>query len=458
MTRTDLLIHSVTQLVTCASPDGPKRGEAMRDIGLIPDGAVAVADGEIVAVGPTADLRANYAAHQTVDASGKVVCPGFVDPHTHAVYAGDRVGEFEMRIQGGTYMEIMKAGGGIVSTMKATRAATVEELVAASRPRLDTMLALGTTTVEVKTGYGLDTESELKMLQAIADLDATHPADLIPTFLGAHAVPPEYKGRTDEYVDLVIEEMLPRVVEYWGTRDQEIRHQKAGERGPGKRGERPSPDSSFPHSLIPDPLTSGPFCDVFCEVGVFDRNQSRRVLEAGLALGLPAKIHADEFESLGGVALAVELGAVSADHLDVTPSPEIEALAASSTVGVVLPAVNFNLGSTHFADARTMIHAGVALALATDINPGSAPCPSMPLVMAIACRYQRLLPAEALNASTVNAAYAIGLGDRLGSIEVGKQADLLIVNAPDYRHLAYQFGANLVEQVVKRGQLLPTER
>ncbi len=418
----DLLIQYATQLVTCASPDGPKRGEAMAEVGLISDGAVAVADGEIVAVGPSNDLRAEYAARETVDASGKVVCPGFVDPHTHVVYAGDRVAEFEMRIRGATYMEIMGAGGGIASTTQATRAATVEDLGAASGPRLDAMLTLGTTTAEVKTGYGLDAESELKMLQAIAALDAIHPADLVPTFLGAHAVPPAYAGRADEYVDLVIGEMLPHVVEWY-------RH------------------SSFASRHVPL------FCDVFCEANVFDRDQSRRVLEAGLSHGLPAKIHADEFETLGGVALAVELGAVSADHLDVTPAAEIEALAASSTLGVVLPAVNFNLGSSHFADARAMVDADVALALATDINPGSAPCPSMPLVMAIACRYQRLLPAEALNAGTINAAYAIGLGDRIGSVEVGKQADLLIVNAHDYRHLAYQFGANLVERVIKRGQL-----
>jgi imidazolonepropionase len=420
--KVDLLIYHAAQLVTCASPDGPKRGAAMANVGLIPDGAVAVADGEVVAVGPTNDLRAEYAARETVDASGKVVCPGFVDPHTHVVYAGDRVAEFEMRIRGATYMEIMGAGGGIASTTQATRAATVEELVAASRLRLDTMLALGTTTAEVKTGYGLDTESELKMLQAIAALDAIHPADLVPTFLGAHAVPPAYAGRADEYVDLVTGEMLPHVIEWY-------RH------------------SAFASRHVPL------FCDVFCEANVFDRDQARQVLEAGLSHGLPAKIHADEFETLGGVALAVELGAVSADHLDVTPAAEIEALATSSTLGVVLPAVNFNLGSSHYADARVMVDAGVALALATDINPGSAPCPSMPLVMAIACRTQRLLPAEALNASTINAAYAIGLGGQVGSVEVGKRADLLIVNAHDYRHLAYQFGTNLVERVIKRGKI-----
>ena len=442
--KIDLLIHSAAQLVTCAAPSGPKRGAAMRDVGLIPDGAVAIADGEIVAVGPTADLRADFTARQTLDAGGKVVCPGFVDPHTHAVYAGDRAAEFELRVRGASYMEILQAGGGILSTMRATRAATLEQLVTESRPRLDAMLALGTTTVEVKTGYGLDIAGELKMLQAIAVLDAVHPADLVPTFLGAHAVPPEYRGRAGDYVELVIEEMLPKV----GKWRLEVRDWKL------EAGSRKSEiGSTNPQSPIPN-LQPPFFCDVFCEANVFDRDQSRRVLEAGLALGLLPKIHADEFASLGGVALAAELGAVSADHLDVTPPAEIEALAASNTVGVVLPAVNFNLGSAHFADARAMVDAGVALAVATDLNPGSAPCPSMPLVMAIACRYQRLLPAEALNAATINAAHAVGLGDRLGSIEAGKQADLLIVSAPNYCHLAYQFGGNLVEGVVKRGRLL----
>jgi imidazolonepropionase len=395
----------------------------MADVGLISDGAVAIAAGQIVAVGPTVEIKANYSASKTIDAAGKVVCPGFVDPHTHVVYAGERVAEFELRLRGASYMEIMAAGGGIVSTMQAVRRASVPQLVAESRPRLEAMLALGTTTAEVKTGYGLDTENELKMLAAIANLDATLPIDLIPTFLGAHAIPPEYKGRTEAYVNLVVEEMLPAAQTWYRQ-------------------------SAFAARAWPL------FCDVFCEANVFDREQTRRILETGLALGFPAKIHADEFKTLGGVALAVELQAISADHLDVTPPAEIEALAQSETVGVVLPAVNFNLGSAHFADARRLIDAGAALALSTDINPGSAPCPSLPLVMAIACRYQGLLPAEALNASTINAAYAIGLGDQLGSIEVGKQADLLVIGAPDYRHLAYQFGVNLVERVIKKGQIL----
>ncbi len=419
----DLLIHSAAQVVTCASSGGPKRGEALAQAEIIPDGAVAIADGVIVQVGPSAALRRTCQAREAVDARGKVVCPGFVDPHTHVVYAGDRVNEFEMRLRGASYMEILAAGGGILSTTRATRAASVDELVAASQPRLDAMLALGTTTVEAKTGYGLEPASELKILQAIAMLDQIHPVDLIPTFLGAHAVPPEFEGEADAYVALVTEEMLPQAAAWYA-------------------------DSLFAARQTPF------FCDVFCEAGVFDREQSARVLRAGQRLGLLPKLHADEFENLGGVSLAVELGAVSVDHLDVTPAAEAARLAESGTVGVVLPAVNFHLGSHHFADARGLVDAGVALALATDINPGSAPCPSMPLVMALACRYQGLLPAEALHAATINAAYAIGLGDRIGSLEPGKQADLLIIDAPDYRHLAYQFGGNLVAQVIKRGRLV----
>jgi imidazolonepropionase len=419
--KADLLIYNALQVVTCASAGGPKRGAALAEVGLVPNGAVAISDGRIVDVGMSDDLRATWKGEKTIDASGKVVCPGFVDPHTHVVYAGDRVDEFEMRIRGATYVQIMESGGGILSTMRATRAATAEQLVLESRRRLDAMLALGTTTVEVKTGYGLDTASELKMLDAIAALDRQHAIALVPTFLGAHAVPPEYSGRADEYVQLVVEEMIPAVA-HW----------------------------SRASSFVGRPL----FCDVFCETGAFDCDQTRRVLEAGLAHGLLPKLHADEFESLGGVSLAVALGAISVDHLDVTPPDEIAGLAASETIGVLLPAVALNLGSAHAAPARAMADAGVALALATDLNPGSAPCLSMPLTMAMACRYGRLLPAEALNASTINAAYAVGLGDRVGSIQVGKEADLCILDVPDYRHLAYWLGGNPVETVIVRGRVV----
>lgn len=418
----DLLIHNAN-LITCASPDGPKRGAALQDVGQIRDGAVAITGDTIVAVGPSAELRVQVVADTSIDAQGRVVCPGFVDAHTHVVYAGDRVQEFEMRIQGASYMEIMAAGGGILSTMRAVRQASVVQLVAESWQRLDAMLRLGTTTVEVKTGYGLSTEAELKMLQAIEQLDRSHAATLIPTFLGAHAVPPAYRGDPAAYVQLVINEMIPAAQSWYEH-------------------------SHFPQAGIPL------FADVFCEAGVFDLQQTRQVLSAARAQGMALKLHADEFENLGGVSLAAELGATSVDHLDATPPVEMDRLADSHTMGVVLPAVNFNLGSHHFADARALIDAGVALALATDINPGSAPCPSLPLTMAIACRYQRLLPNEALNAVTINAAHAVGLGQRLGSLEVGKQADVLVLDTHDHRHVAYEFGRNFVAQVIKAGKVV----
>lgn len=418
MTRVDLLIHSAAQLVTCASPGGPKRGATLADAGEIADGAVAVMDGLIVAVGKSDDLRSEYQGAQEIDAGGQVVCPGFVDAHTHLVFAGDRTREFEAKLAGASYMEILAAGGGILSTMRATRAASFEQLAAQSRLRLYEMSRLGTTTVEIKSGYGLDAASEIKMLEVAGALAINGPCEVVPTFLGAHAVPPPFQPRSDDYVKVVIEEMLPAAVE-WHSRS---------------------------------PLAGQPFfCDVFCEPGAFDYAQTAAILAAAQQCGMPLKLHADEFVTQGGVSLAVEMGAVSVDHLDVTPPADRRRLADSPTVAVVLPAVNFHLGSAHYADARSLIDEGAALALATDVNPGSAPCLSLPLVMAIACRCQRLSPAEALNAVTVNAAHALGLGERLGSLEAGKQADLLIVDAPDYRHLAYWFGHNLVRRVFKRG-------
>lgn len=422
MAEKKLLIGNASQVVTCASPGGPKRGAAMSEAGIIEHGAVLITNGKIADVGVTVDLQAHYPDADFVDVSGNVIAPAFVDPHTHAVFAGDRLAEFELKIRGASYMEIMAAGGGITSTMKATRGASADELAAFSVDRIGRMILEGTATIEVKSGYGLDTESEIRMLEAVEVLhrDPAIPARFVPTFLGAHTVPPEYKGRTEEYVDLVIDEMLPAAAAWY-----------AG--------------SAFKLEDIPC------FADAFCEEGVFTVTQTRRILEAARELGFALKLHADEFKSLGGVSLAIELGATSVDHLDATGPEEIAKLAASETIGVVLPAVNFHLGSEHFADARAMIDAGCALALATDINPGSAPCYSLPLVMAIACRYQKLMPAEAMVAGTINAAYAIGMGERVGSIEVGKQADLIIVDAPDYRHLAYQFGTNLIGEVLIGG-------
>jgi len=418
--KVDLLITNASQVCVVPAQDGgPQRGLVLGRLGLIDDGAVAVREGRIVAVGNTSELRSAYTAQQEIDASGCAVIPGFVDPHTHLVWAGDRAAEFEMRIGGATYMEIMSAGGGINSTVRQTRAASVEQLIAETRFRLDRMLRLGTTTVEIKTGYGLDAKTEIKQMEAIYRLKSEHPINIVPTFLGAHAVPPEYEGRTEAFVDLIVKEMIPAVAA--------LAH---------ARGEPP------------------PFIDVFCEEGVFDVAQSRRILEAGLQDGMRPKIHADEFVALGGTRLAVELDALSADHLVSTPEADIQALGVGKTVAVGLPGTPFGLGHTHYTPARDIIEAGGALALATDCNPGTSWCESMQFIMALACRYMRVTPAEALAAATLNAAFAIDMGDRVGSLETGKQADILILDAPDYRHLAYRFGGNLVRTVIKSGQVV----
>jgi imidazolonepropionase len=414
--QADLLIHNTAQLLTLASPGGPKRGAAMRDLGIIPGGAVAIRDGLILATGPSDPLAREIRAEHTIDASGCVVMPGFVDPHTHLVWAGARPDEFEMRVGGATYMEIMAAGGGIMSTVRETRAATIDDLIAQTRPRLDRALAHGTTTVEIKTGYGLNLEDELKQLDAIERLQESFPGTLVPTFLGAHAVPAEFKGRADEYVDLVVHEMLPAV------------------------------------AALDDPP---PFCDVFCEDGAFTLEQSRRVLEAARDLGFRLKIHVDEFKPLGGTRLAVELGATSADHLVCTPPDEIELLAGSGTIAVALPGTPFGLGHYEYTPARALIDAGGAVALATDCNPGTCWCENMQFMIALACRAMSMTPAEAISAATVNAAHAVGLGDVAGSLEPGKRADLILLDVPSYPHLAYRFGTNLVRTVIAGGRILP---
>ncbi len=420
----DLLIYGAAQVLTVASPHGPKRGPAMRDLGAIPGGAVAVHQGRVLDVGPSDRLCRQWEAAQTIDAQGGLILPGFVDPHTHLVWAGDRADEFEMRIAGASYQEIMAAGGGIMRTVHQTRAASLDELVSQTRGRLDRMLAHGTTTVEIKTGYGLDTREELKLLEAIRRLQAESPVTLVPTFLGAHAVPAEYHGRADEYVDLVVEEMLPAVV-----RDCQAQNQEG----------------------------SLPFCDVFCEDGAFSVEQSRRILEAAQALGFRLKIHADEFKPLGGTRLAVELGATSADHLVHTPPDEIEQLARSETIAVALPGTPFGLGHRAYTPARAIIDAGGSLALATDCNPGTCWCETMQLMIALACRYMRMTPAEAISAATINAAYAVGLGHQVGSLEPGKRADLILLDVPSPAHLAYRFGTNLVRMVVVGGRVFEVQ-
>ena len=428
----DLLIYNIGQLVTLAGRPGPRRGVEMRELGIIEDAALAVADGRVLAAGPSTEVCALAQARAELDAGRRAVIPGFVDPHTHLPWTGHRAAEFEMRIGGATYLQIMAAGGGIVRTVSDTRAAPLETLVAETRDRLDRMLDYGTTTAEAKTGYGLNVADELKQLDAIAVLQRTHPVDLVPTFLGVHAVPAEYRGRADAYVDLVVEEMLPAAWARWESLC-------------GRSGDRPEP------MFLPDwPV----FCDVFCEDGAFDLAQSRRILEAARALGFRLKLHVDEFAPLGGTPLAVALGAVSVDHIVTTPPEHVSLLAASGTIGVALPGTPFGLAQREYTPGRALIDQGGALALATDLNPGTTWCESMQFMIALACRYMRLLPAEALTAATLNAACAAGLGHLVGSIESGKLADLVILDADDYRMLGYRYGTNLVRTVIKRGAVV----
>jgi imidazolonepropionase len=413
--QADLLIYDASLVLTVASPDGPKRGAAMSDVGIVPDGAVAIRDGRILDVGPSDELRSQVRAARSLYAGGYLLLPGFVDPHTHLIWAGERAQEFEMRVAGASYLEIMAAGGGIMNTVRQTREADLETLVLQSRRRLERAIAHGTTTIEIKTGYGLTVEDELKQLQAIRRLQDESPANVVATFLGAHAIPTEYEGRAEEYVDLVMGEMLPAVAE----------------------------------------LDNPPrFCDVFCEEGAFSLDQSRRILKAAQALGFALKLHVDEFQALGGTRLAVELGATSAEHLVVTPPDEIDLLAQSNTIAVTLPGTPFGLGNNEYTPARAIIAAGGALALATDCNPGTCWCENMQFMLALACRYMAITPAEAISAATINAAHALGLGDEVGSLEPGKRADIILVDAPSYQHLAYRFGTNMVKGVVIGGQLL----
>jgi imidazolonepropionase len=414
-----LIVHA-SQLLTLAG--GPQRGQSLGRLGIIPDGAVLIADGQILAVGETSSLRNQHPDAEIMDAEGHVVMPGFVDPHTHLLWAGDRATEFTMRLQGKTYMEILEAGGGILSTVKATREAATEDLIAQTATRAELALAYGTTTMEVKTGYGLTYEAELKQLEAILALDEKGPLTLVPTFLPAHAVPLEYQGRTDAYVDLVCDEMLPALSQWW------------------------------PLNVVDRPL---PFVDVFCEKGAFDLAQSRKILGTAKKLGFPLKIHADEFVNLGGAALAAELGAASADHLVKTSDMDIQALGKSNTVAVSLPGTPFGLNESEFTPAQKILDAGGILALATDVNPGTSWCESMQLMIALACRKMGLTPGQAIAAATINAAAAINRADQVGSIEVGKDADLLILSVDDYRHLGYRFGTNLVATVVKQGRIYP---
>jgi imidazolonepropionase len=415
-----MLIHSASQLLTLAG--GPQRGRDLGQLGVIPNGAILLQDEKIIAVGSTPELRSAYPSEPTLDVQGKVVMPGFVDPHTHAIWVGDRSAEFEMRLQGKTYLEILAAGGGIISTVRATRTSTLERMLNETRPRLWSMFTYGTTTAEVKTGYGLRTAAELRMLQALLSLDREGPIEIAPTFLGAHAIAPEFRDRPDDYTALVCNTMLPILQEWW------------------------------PHQA---PYAEMPFVDVFCETGAFTLEQSQAILSKARSLGFPLKIHADEFDNLGGARLAAELGATSADHLVRTSPEDILALAQSDTVAVALPCTPFGLSEREYTPAQALLEADGLLAIATDLNPGTAWCENMQFALALACRYMRLTPAQAIAAATINAAAAIGRADRVGSLEPGKQADLIVLSAPDYRHLGYRFGVNLVQMVFKKGRMYP---
>ena len=415
-----LLILNASQLLTLAG--GPQRGASLGTLGIIPDGAVLIEHETIAAVGTSTDLLEKYPNTSRLDACGKVVMPGFVDPHTHLVWAGDRAAEFEMRLQGKTYMQIMAAGGGILSTVKATRTASLDELISQSQKRAQQAFRHGTTTMEAKSGYGLDIDTELKQLHAILRINQEGPIELAATFMGAHAIPPEFKEDPDGYVNFVCEQALPAVKTWW------LEH---------ARGQ------------------ALPFVDVFCEQGAFDLNQTRRIFTAAKALGFPLKVHADEFENLGGASLAAEMGAVSADHLVKTSQADIQKLAASNAVAVSLPGTPFGLAQDDYTPAQKIIAINGLLALATDLNPGTSWCESMQFIIALACRYMKLTPAQAIAASTINAAAAIQRENSIGSIEVGKQADLLVLSVDDYNHLGYRFGTNLVSNVIKKGKVYP---
>jgi imidazolonepropionase len=408
----DLVIRNARQLVTLRGDPGPRVGSALRDLGIVEGGWVAVRGETIAAAGARAEVEPLVGPEtRVIDAEGAVVMPGFVDCHTHALFAGSREAEWVQKIEGKSYLEILQGGGGILSTVRATRVASREELLAAGRRYLDEMLRYGTTTAEVKTGYGLSTHDEIRMLEVIRDLDAEHAIDLVPTFLGAHAVPAEYRDDPDGYLNLVVEEMLPRA------------------RGLAE------------------------FCDIFCDEGAFSHADSERLFEAAARLGFRLKIHAGEFRALGGAALAARYGAVSADHLDHLSEGEATAMAQAGVVGVLLPPVNFTLRAP-YPDARALIDAGVPIAVATDFNPGSAPTYSMPFVLTLACLYLRLHPAEAIVAATLNAAHAVARAGQVGSLEPGKLADILILDSPNVEHLPYLFARNPVRMVVKRGQVV----
>jgi imidazolonepropionase len=415
---TPIFIRNASQLVTLqGSSDAPRVKGAMSELGIIENGSVWMEEGVIQAVGTDIELFEKYAGRideaEVVDASGKLVTPGLVDPHTHVVFAGSRENEFNMRLQGATYMEIMNSGGGIYATTRRTQSATQEELFQESYERLNQFLRHGVTTVEAKSGYGMEWETELKQLEVAKQLNDKHVIDVVSTFMGAHAVPKEYKQNPNEFVRLLIDEMIPKVAE----------------------------------------LGLAEFNDVFCEHGVFTPEQSKQILEAGLRYGLIPKIHADEIEPYEGAELAAEVGAISADHLLRASEKGMKAMAEKGVVGVLLPGTAYFL-MAESANGRKMVDLGVPVALSTDCNPGSSPTVSLPFIMNLGCLKMGMTPAEVITATTINAAHAINRGKEIGSLEVGKKGDVTIFNVGNYMKLQYSYGVNHTDTVVKNGQVV----
>jgi len=415
----ELIVDNVSQLVTLAGPPRPRVGAEMRELGIINNGALLIRDGVIVAVGNAADVNRQAGPNVVrVDAGNSVVMPGFVDPHTHPVFAGTREDEYEMRAAGLSYQHIASQGGGIRSTVRKTRAASEDQLFEMALPRARWLLEHGTTTVEAKSGYGLTIDDELKILRVIARLNADTPLELIPTFLGAHEIPDEYRDAREVYIRLVIDEMLPRVASEALAR----------------------------------------YCDVFCESQVFTVDESRQVLERARELGLGVRLHAEQLSLSGGARLAAELGAATADHLEWVDAEGITALRQAGVIAVLLPGAVFNLGLTRYAPVRAMIETDLPVALATDFNPGSSPTPSMQMILSIACTQMRMTPAEAITAATINAAYSLDRGSAIGSLEVGKQADVVVFDCRDYRQIPYLFGINHARVVIKAGRVVVDRR
>ncbi len=410
----NILITNARQLITLKGPAKVRVGKEADELSIIENGAVAIKGEKILAVGTTAEIKANYNADKIIDATGKVVMPGFVDPHTHPVFVHTRENEFAMRIKGKSYVEISQSGGGIRSSIEAVRKASEDELYDLAEKRIKKMISNGTTTLEAKSGYGLTTESEIKMLKVIKRLNENLPIDIVPTFMGAHEFPIEYKDNHEEYIRILKEEMMP-----------EIKKQNLAE-----------------------------YCDIFTEDHVYNIEQSRDILNHAKKLGFKLRMHADEIEPIGGAELAAELGAISADHLGAASDAGIKAMARAGVIATLLPGTIFSLGMKSYARARDMINAGIPVALATDYNPGSCNCDSMQFIITLACLQMKMTPAEAIIASTINAAYSLEMGDRIGSLEADKQADILIMDMPSYQFLPYHFGSNNVETVIKNGEVI----